>query len=163
MFFRRESRQRELAFCTFPSATFRGSFSRVVYCSFGEKAGKENSHFAPFGDKCYEVFFYALIIFSARLYVTSSYFCPDKSTKNACSMSATGSAPPRFSRSADSRRGYFVSLRNFYYTLHYLLPLISDVEYNQPLTTGQADSILFSKNVAVMTRLMCSAVCSLLH
>ena len=48
-----------------------------------------------------------LIIFSAKLYVTSSYFCPDKSTKNVCSMSASGSAPPRFSRSADSRRGYF--------------------------------------------------------
>jgi len=49
----------------------------------------------------------ALVIFSARLHVYSSYFCPDKSTKNVCSMSATGSAPPRFFRSADSRRGYF--------------------------------------------------------
>ena len=91
------------------------------------------------------------------------YFFVEKSTKNACSMSATGSAPPRFSRSADSRRGYFVSLRSFFYTLHLLLPHISDVEKNQLTTTGQADSIFFSKNVAVITRLMCSAVWNLFH
>jgi len=31
LFFRRESGQRELAFCTFPSASFRSSFSRVLF------------------------------------------------------------------------------------------------------------------------------------
>ena len=103
----------------------------------------------------------AVIIFCANFYLC--YFSAKKSNKSRCSLSATGSAPPRFSRSADSRRGYFVALRDVLFTLHKLLPLISDVELNRLLSTGQADLILFSKSAAVLTRLACSALCSLFH
>jgi len=102
----------------------------------------------------------ALIIFSAKLYVFSSYFFIEKSTKNAHSFFAP---IPLRSTAQKAVEAIFVALRNFYYALHLLLPLISDVEYNQPLTTKQADSIFFSKSVAVMTRLMCSALWNLFH
>ena len=104
-----------------------------------------------------------LITFSARLYVSSSYFCPDKSTKSVCSMSATGSAPPRFFRSADSRRGYFCFPPQYSFcvtltTTTYLGCRVKPAFYNR---TNRFD--IFSKSVVVMTQLMCSDMWNLFH